>query len=150
MTKNCKVYNLESFTDVERIRVEALINQIEQEKKNKRWWIMPAFDAFDYDNPRVIKGYYVEEQKESYSKSRPPLQKDFKSEEDAKRWLQNYLEEDKTFNNAIMQIDNLVCNLGKIKDMLSRHKMISEDDWYECFRLYNESRLHGELGNVTK
>lgn len=148
--ENCKVYNLESLTDEERSRVEALIHQIEQEKKNKRWWIMPAFDAFDYDNPRVIKGYFVEEQKEFYSRSRPPLQTDFESEEDAKRWLRNYLEEEGIFNSAIMQIDNLMSNLSKVKDMLSRHKTISEDDWYECFRMYNESRLHGELGNVTK
>ena len=45
MAENCKVYNLESFTDEERERVEALINQIEEEKKNKKkWWIVPNFD----------------------------------------------------------------------------------------------------------
>lgn len=36
MAENCKVYNLESFTDEERERVEALINQIEEEKKNNK------------------------------------------------------------------------------------------------------------------
>ena len=38
MAENCKVYNLESFTDEERERAEALINQIEEEKKNKKKW----------------------------------------------------------------------------------------------------------------
>lgn len=32
MAENSKVYNLESFTDEEWERVEALINQIEEEK----------------------------------------------------------------------------------------------------------------------
>ena len=31
-----KIYNLSSFTDEERERIEALINQIEEEKKNKK------------------------------------------------------------------------------------------------------------------
>ena len=31
VAENCKVYNLESFTDEERKRVETLINQIEEE-----------------------------------------------------------------------------------------------------------------------
>lgn len=34
MSENCKVYNLKSFTDEERERVEALIKQIEEKKKN--------------------------------------------------------------------------------------------------------------------
>ena len=48
MTENFKVYNLESFTDEERERVEALIKQIEEEKKNKKkWWIVPKFNYFE-------------------------------------------------------------------------------------------------------
>lgn len=47
MSENCKVYNLESFTDEERERVEALINEIEEEKKNKtKWWIVPKYNFF--------------------------------------------------------------------------------------------------------
>ena len=33
MAEKCKIYNLESFTDEKRERVEALINQIEGEKE---------------------------------------------------------------------------------------------------------------------
>lgn len=48
MAENFKVYNLESFTDEERERVEALINQIEEEKKNeKKWWIIPKYNYFE-------------------------------------------------------------------------------------------------------
>ena len=36
MAENCKVYNLESFTDEERERVEVLINQIECERKKQK------------------------------------------------------------------------------------------------------------------
>ena len=86
MAENCKVYNLESFTDEERERVEALINQIEEEKKNKKkWWIVPKYNLFT----NIDKSYIVEEQKDSYSRSRPPLTSDFNSKEEAEKWLKN-------------------------------------------------------------
>lgn len=151
MAEICKVYNLESFTDEERERVEALINQIEEEKKNKKkWWIMPNFDWDEQFNPSIGLNYFVEEQKDCYSRSRPPLKSDFNSKEEAERWLKNYLNEEKLFDSAIMEIDNLGSNLSMIKDKLKQHKMISEDDWYECFRMFNESRANGELAEVTK
>ena len=74
MNKICKTHNLESFTDEERERVEALINKIEEEKeKDKKWWIIPNFDIFEKYNPSIRLNYFIEEQKDSYSKSRPPL-----------------------------------------------------------------------------
>ena len=144
-------FDTTDFNEEEIAKVNELINSIRKEKEpKKKWWIMPTFDVFDYDNPRIIKGYVVEEQKESYSKSRPPLKSNFNSEEEAKEWLKNYLYEEKLFDSAIMQINNLGSNLSKIVDNLKQHKMISEDDWYECFRMFNESRANGELAEVTK
>lgn len=151
MTENCKVYNLESFTDEERERVEALIKQIEEEKKNKKkWWIMPNFDIFEQYNPSIELNYFIEEQKDSYSKSRPPLKSDFNSKEEAEKWLKNYLEEESLFNSAKDDVDNLVCNLGHVVEKLQKHEFITRDDWTNCFRLYNESRMKGALGKVTK
>ena len=49
-----------------------------------------------------------------------------------------------------MQIDNLGSNLSMIKDKLKQHKMISEDDWFECFKYFNASKTYGELFDVTK
>ena len=85
-------FDTTDFNEEEIAKVNELINSIRKEKEpKKKWWIMPTFDVFDYDNPRIIKGYVVEEQKESYSKSRPPLKSNFNSEEEAKKWLKNYL-----------------------------------------------------------
>jgi hypothetical protein len=149
MAEKCKVYNLESFTDEERERVEALINQIEEEKKNKKkWWIMPNFDIFEQYNPSIKLNYFIEEQKDSYSKSRPPLKSDFNSEEEAEAWLNNYLEEESLFKSAKNDIDNLVCNLGHIAEKLQKHEYITEDDWLNCFSLYNDSRIDGALSKV--
>lgn len=151
MAENCKVYNLESFTDEERERVEALINQIEEEKKNKKkWWIMPNFDFDEKYNPSIGLNYFVEEQKEHYSKSRPPLKIDFDSKEEAEEWLKNYLEKESLFNSAEDKINNLNCNLGLIYDKLQKHEYITNDDWDNCFRMFNESRLNGALSKVTK
>lgn len=150
MAENCKVYNLESFTDEERERVEALINQIEEEKKNKKkWWIVPNFDIFEQYNPSIIN-YFIEEQKDSYSRSRPPLKSDFNSKEEAEKWLKNYLEEESLFKSAKDDIDNLVCNLGHIVEKFQNHEFVTEDDWTKCFRLYNESKIYGVLRKVTK
>ena len=110
-------FDTTNFNEEEIAKVNELINFIKKEKESKKkWWIVPTFDAFDYDNPRTIKGYVVEEQKEFYSKSRPPLKSDFNSEEEAKKWLKHYLKEEKLFDSAIMQIDNLGSNLSMIKD----------------------------------
>lgn len=144
-------YNLESFTDEELDRVAALINQIEEEKKNKKkWWIMPNFDIFEQYNPSIKLNYFIEEQKDFYSKSRPPLKSGFNSKEEAEKWLKNYLEEEEDFKSAENDINNLVCNLGHIIEKFQKHEYITEDDWTNCFRLYNESKVYGALFRVTK
>ena len=147
-----KIYNLSSFTDEERERVEALINQIEEEKKNKKkWWIIPNFDIFEqFNNPSIKVNYFIEEQKDSYSRSRPPLKSDFNSKEEAEKWLKNYLEEESLFESAKNDVDNLVCNLGHIVEKFQKHEYITEDDWTKCFELYNESKIYGALFKVTK
>lgn len=112
MTENCKVYNLESFTDEERERVEALIKQIEEEKKAQKWWIMPKYAIFSKEAQEFGQSYFVEPQTDGYSRSRPPLKSDFNSKEEAEKWLKNYLEEESLFNSAKDDVDNLTCNLN--------------------------------------
>lgn len=151
MSENCKVYNLESFTDEERERVEALINQIEEEKKNKKkWWIVPKYNLFSNEESQFGKSYIVEEQKDSYSRSRPPLKSDFNSKEEAEEWLKNYLEEESLFKSAKDEIDNLNCNLSLIYDKLQKHEFVTRDDWCNCFRLFDNSLGNGALSKVTK
>ena len=143
--------DVDDFSSDELAEVNALIDSIKKEHaKNTKWWIMPNFDWYEQFNSSIGLNYFVEEQKDSYSKNRPPLKSNFNSKEEAERWLKNYLNEEKLFNSAIMEIDNLGSNLSMIKDKLKQHKMISEDDWTECFRMFNESRINGELAEVTK
>lgn len=153
MAEKCKVYNLESFTDEERERVEALINQIEEEKKKTtKWWIMPRYSVFDdrfaYD--KFGPCYYVEPQEDTYSRSMPPLKCDFDSAEEAQKWLDNYLAEEDLFLKAIDEINNLNCNLGHILGKFNRHEYVTEDDWRNCFELFNSSKNYGALKEVTK
>jgi hypothetical protein len=143
--------DVDDFSSDELAEVNALIDSIKKEHtKNTKWWIMPNFDCFEQYNSSIGLNYFVEEQKDSYSKSRPPLKSDFNSKEEAERWLKNYLNEEKLFNSAIMEIDNLGSNLSMIKDKLKQHKMISEDDWTECFKMFVKSKKFGELAEVTK
>lgn len=151
MTENFKVYNLESFTDEERERVEALIKQIEEEKKNKKkWWIVPKYNYFEKNEMFEYDAYNIEIQEYSYLKYKVPLKSDFNSKEEAEEWLKNYLEEESLFKSAKDDVDNLVCNLGHVVEKLQKHEFITRDDWTNCFRLYNESRMKGALGKVTK
>ena len=144
-------FDVTNFNEEELAKVNELIDSIKKEKEsNQKWWIMPNFDWDEQYNPSIGLNYFVEEQKEQYSKSRPPLKSDFNSKEDAEKWLIQYLKEEKIFQDAIMQIDNLGSNLERIKTKLQQHKMISEDDWIECCRMFNESRIKGELAKVTK
>ena len=144
-------FDTTDFNEEEIAKVNELINSIKKEKEsNKKWWIMPNFDFYEQYNPSIGLNYFVEEQKEHYSKNRPPLKIDFDSKEKAEEWLKNYLKEEQLFDSAIMEIDNLGSNLSMIKDKLKQHKMVSEDDWTECFRMFDESRINGELAEVTK
>lgn len=139
-----------NLTDEQISRLGEFIQSMEKLNKSTKWWIVPKYNLFSNEEFQFDKSYVVEEQKDSYSKNKPPLKSDFNSKEEAEKWLKNYLEEEKIFNSAIMQIDNLGSNLSMIKDKLEQHKMVSEDDWTECFRMFNESRINGELAEVTK
>ena len=39
---------------------------------------------------------------------------------------------------------------NEVVEKLQKHEFITRDDWTNCFRLYNESRMKGALGKVTK
>lgn len=150
MPEKCKLYNLESFTDEERQRVEDLINQIEEEKKTQKWWIMPNFDCFEQYNPSIGLNYFVEPQKDSYSKSKPPLKSDFESKEAAEKWLKEYLKDRKDFDSALDDVNNLILNLSRIRDKLRWFEKITRDECEACFKDFDESLNTGSLNKVIK
>lgn len=63
-------------------------------EKQEKWWIVPTYSPFT--NMELFNEfgfcYEVEPQKDSYSKSCPPLKSDFNSKEEAEKWLKEYLE----------------------------------------------------------
>lgn len=144
-------FDTTDFNEEEIAKVNELINSIKKEKEsNKKWWIRPKYNIFSNGEFQFNTSYIVEEQKDSYSKSRPPLKSDFNSKEEAEEWLKNYLEEESHFKSAKDDIDNLVCNLSHVVEKLQKHEYITEDDWTKCFELYNESKVYGALFKVTK
>ena len=151
MNEDDMEFDTTDFNEEEIAKVNELINSIKKEKEsNIKWWIMPNFDIFEKYNPSIGLNYFIEEQKDSYSRSRPPLKSDFNSKEEAEKWLKNYLEEESLFNSAEDEINNLNCNLSLIYDKLQKHEYITNDDWFNCFKMFNESRLTGTLYKVTK
>ena len=146
-----KIYNLSSFTDEERERVEALINQIEEEKKNeKKWWIVPKYNLFSNEESQFGESYIVEEQKDSYSRSRPPLKSDFNSKEEAEIWLCKYFAENFMFNSARNDLNDLILGLDLLRDKLSKHEKITQDEWEDCFKRVSKSVSDGDLCQVIE
>lgn len=143
-------FDTSNLNDEDITKISDFIYSLKKEKETQnKWWIMPNFDVFEKYNPSIGLNYFVEEQKDSYSRSRPPLKSDFNSKEEAEEWLKNYLKEEKLFKSAQDELDNLVCNLGFIRNKLQKHKYITNDDWENCFRLFNESTVKGDLNKVT-
>ena len=142
--------DVDDFSSDELAELNALIDSIKKEHaKNTKWWIMPNFDWDEQFNSSIGLNYFVEEQKDSYSKNRPPLKSDFNSKEEAERWLKDYLDKEFLFKSAIKDINNLICNLGHIIGKLQEHEIISKDDWDNCFRWFNDSRKDGNLSKVS-
>ena len=142
--------DVEGLSSDELARVNDLIDFLKKEHaKNTKWWIMPNFDWDEQFDLSIGLNYFVEEQKDSYSKSRPPLKSDFNSKEEAEKWLKNYLDKEVLFKSAINDINNLICNLGHIIEKLQKHEIISKDDWDNCFRWFNDSRKDGNLSKVS-
>lgn len=150
MAENCKVYNLESFTDEERERVEVLINHIVEEKKKKKWWIMPKYNIFSKEVEEFGQSYTVEPQEDIYSRSRPPLKSGFNSKEEAEKWLHEYIAKDFMFNSAKDDLNDLILGLDLLRDKLNKHEKITQNEWEDCFRRVNKSVLDGDLCQVIE
>lgn len=54
------------------------------------------------------------------------------------------------FKSAGDDVNNLVCNLGHIVEKLQKQEYVTNDDWINCFRMFNESKQCGALSKVTK
>lgn len=131
-------------------KLSEYVHKMKEENKTTKWWIMPNFNVFEEYNPSIGLNYFVEPEKDSYSKNRPSLKSGFKSKEAAEKWLKDYLAEEDLFSKAKNEINNLNCNLGHILGKLNRHEYIMRDDWHNCFESFNVSMGRGALKEVTK
>lgn len=141
-----------NLTDEQISKLNEFVHTMEKENKATKWWIMPKYTPFlgMADFEKYGPCYYVEPQKDSYSRNRPPLETGFNSEEEAVKWLSNYLREEDLFLKAIDELDNLRDNIGCIIQKLRNHQYISETEWDDCFMVANASIQGGPLKEVTK
>ena len=139
-----------NLTDEQISKLSEFVHTMEKENKATKWWIMPNFDVLEKYNSSIKLNYFVEPEKDSYSRSRPPLKTGFNSAEEANAWLNNYLFEEDLFLKAKDEINNLNCNLGHILGKFNRHEYVTRDDWLKCFESFDASLNHGTLNEVTK
>lgn len=139
-----------NLTDEQISKLNEFIHNMVKENKTTKWWIMPKYPIFGSEVQQFGQSYYVEPQKDDYSKSKPPLKSDFNTAEEANAWLNNYLFEEGLFSKAKNEINNLVCNLGHILEKFNCHEYATKDDWLKCFESFDSSLNHGTLKEVTK
>lgn len=107
-----------------------------------KWWIMPNFNWNEQYNPSIGLNYFVEEQQDSYSRSRPPLKSDFNSKEEAEKWLNNYLLEESVFQSAAKRFDIFSAIMSDYADRLKNHKQLD--------KIYLEFKVHEFLEDINK
>ena len=129
---------------------EFIRNMEEENNKITKWWIMPNFDCFEKYDPSIGLNYFVEEQKDSYPRNRPPLKSDFNSKEEAEKWLKKYLEEEMMFCSSRDVLADLILGIDLLRSKLEKHELIADYEWEDCFKRFNESRKDGYLFKVTK
>ena len=138
------------LTDEQISKLGEFIHSMEKENdKVTKWWIMPKYGVFSKEVQEFGQSYVVEPQEDTYSRNSPPLKSGFGSKEAAEKWLTDYLKECALFTPAISDLDNLVFNLGHVKEKLQNFENISNDDWDKCFKIFNESLKCGSLNKVT-
>ena len=94
-----------------------------------KWWIMPENTPFhnNEDYNKFGSCYHVEEQKDIYSRSCPPLKSGFNSKEEAEKWLNNYLLEQEHFQSAAKRFEIFSAVMSDYADRLKNHKQLEYD-----------------------
>lgn len=107
-----------------------------------KWWIMPNFNWNEQYNPSIGLNYFVEEQKNTYSRSRPPLKSDFNSKEEAEKWLNNYLLEESVFQSAAKRFEIFSAIMTDYADRFKHHKPLEYN--------YLKFKIHEFLEDIDK
>jgi len=140
-----------NLTDEQISKLGEIVHTMEEENaKVIKWWIMPNFDVFEQYDPSIGLNYFIEPQKDFYSKNRPPLKSGFESKEAAEKWLKDYLKEEDLFSKAKDEINYLKGSLEQILARFNRHEYLTNNDWTKYFKSFDASMDHGTLKEVTK
>ena len=141
-----------NLTDEQISKLGEFVRKMEEENKATKWWIMPKYTPFTgtVDFEKYGPCYYVEPQKDIYSRSQPPLKSGFESKESAEKWLKDYLAEEDLFSKAIDEINTLKNNLGSLMQKLRNHQYITNTDINKCFESFNNSWDKGSISRVIK
>lgn len=145
-------FDTSKLTDEQVSKVNEFINNMVEENKATKWWIIATYSPFvniqEYN--QFGPCYTVAPQQDSYSRSNPPLKSDFNSKEEAAEWLSKYLSEDRLYSLACTELDMLKNSISVIQSKIKNHNHVTEEDWKDCFYAFNSSRLHGILKDVTE
>ena len=127
------LYNISFNFEPERYRIKP---------ETTKWWVMPNFNWDEQYNPSIGLNYFVEEQEESYSRSRPPLKSGFDSKEEAEKWLNNYLLEESVFQSAAKRFEIFSAIMSDYADRFKHHKQLEKH--------YLEFKVHEFLEDIDK
>lgn len=134
------------LTDEQITKLGEFIKTMEKENEVQKWWVIPKWSVLAGNNLE----YIVEPEQDLYERCRPPLKRGFASQEEAQKWLENYLKEEDLFLKGKDELNNLKCNLGHLYEKLAKHEYLSLADIHNCFESFNASIDHGSLKELTK
>lgn len=123
-------------------------NKLRIKENAQKYWVIATYSQFaDIENYKVFGPcYHVEEQKNSYSRSNPPLARDFDSYEAAQEWLKKYLQDKKIYKHVANLIKTLIGQMEIFCSHLENNEQIPRDEFEACFESFSLS-LNEDVNN---
>lgn len=123
-------------------------NKLRIAKNDTKYWVIATYSQFvDIENYNTFGPcYHVEEQQDSYSRSNPPLAKDFESYEEAQEWLKKYLQDQRIYKRVANLIKTLIRQMECFCSHLENNEQIPRDEFEACFESFSLS-LNGDVNN---
>lgn len=123
-------------------------NNLRIAENNTKYWVIATYSKFsDIENYNTFgQCYHVEEQQDGYSRSNPPLAKDFESYEAAQKWLAKYLQDQKIYKHVANLIKTFIGQLENFCSHLENNDPLYKDEFEACFESFSLS-LNGDVNN---
>jgi hypothetical protein len=123
-------------------------NKLRIRENSPKYWVIATYSQYvDIENYNTFGPcYHVEEQRDGYSRSNPPLAKDFDSYEEAQKWLTKYLQDEKVYKHVANLIKTFIGQLENFCSHLENNDPLSRDEFEACFESFSLS-LNGDVNN---